>query len=141
MKIKLNDSDESNDRRPIRFDPAEGNYRVIFSHFKSLSAKNTKRPKIRVFWDILFPSNQDYRHRIWKDYLIKDGEVINLRSDLSRIFGERLIEFYDDSGNLDTDKLLGKEADAEVGKKITDEYDNPLTVVKNLYPVGKFKFQ
>ena len=42
---------------------------------------------------------------------------------------------------LDIDKVLGKEADAEVFHKFTNEYEDPLVVVKTLYPPGKFKLQ
>jgi hypothetical protein len=69
-----------------------------------------------------------------------NGAVSKLKRDLRKIFGKDLSEFNDDSGTFDTDKLLGKEAEAKVGKKITKEYSKPLTVVQGLYPVGKFKF-
>jgi len=142
MKLILEEDNESEeiDERPVSFAPPEGDYRVMFSHFKEVRGSKIKIPKIRVFWDILFPNDSDYNYRIWKDYPLENGAVSKLKRDLRKIFGKDLSEFNDDSGTFDTDKLLGKEAEAKVGKKITKEYSKPLTVVQGLYPVGKFKF-
>jgi hypothetical protein len=60
---------------------------------------------------------------------------------LRRIFGSDLSEFEDTTGLMDIDKLLGKEADAVVVHKYTNDYEDPLFVVKTLYPPGKFKLQ
>jgi len=142
MKLILEEDNKSEeiDERTVNFAPPEGEYRVIFSHFKEVKGRKTKIPKIRVFWDILFPNDSDYNYRIWKDYPLENGAVSKLKRDLRKIFGKDLSEFNDESGTFDTDKLLGKEAEAKVAKKITNEYSEPLTVVQRLYPVGKFKF-
>ena len=142
MKLILEEDNgsEENEERTVNFAPPEGDYRVMFSHFKEVKGSKSKITKIRVFWDILFPNDSDYRYLIWKDYPLENGAVSRLKRDLRKIFGKDLSEFNDESGTFDTDKLLGKEAEAKVGKKITNEYSEPLTVVQRLYPVGKFKF-
>ena len=141
MKLKLDRNTKNIDTRPLNFKPAPGNYRVIFSHFKEVKGAETNKPKMRVYWDILFPNDSEFNYRIWKDYPIENGVVIWLDSDLKNIFGDDLSEFNDDSGALDTDKLIGREAEAKVGTKTTNEYKGTLTIVKMLYPVGTFKFK
>lgn len=143
MKIKPEAETEHKEinERTVSYKPAEGNYRVVFSYFKNIKGTKTKKPKIRVFWDILFPDDQEFRYRVWKDYLTLDGASKSLKNDLKKIFGEDLSMFNDASGDLDTDNLLGKEAEAKIGKKFTNEYNEPLTVVEKLHPVGTFNFE
>ena len=141
MKLKLKSvmENEEVDERPIRFNPPEGNYRVVFIHFKPVEGKKSNKPKIRALWDILFPSDPRCIYRVWKDYPIEEGKVTKLESDLRKIFGDNLEEFYDKFGELDTDKLLGREADAKVVHEIKEGYKEPLVVVKALYAAGKFR--
>lgn len=142
MKLMLEPdaADDEIEDRPISFDPPEGKYRIIFSHFKEVNGAKTKNRKIRVFWDILFPNESQYNFRVWKDYPLENGTVSKLKRDLKKIFGKDLSEFNDASGVFDTDRLLGRMAEAKVGKKITKEFNVPLTVVESLYPVGSFRF-
>ena len=143
MKLYLepDNDDEEFDDREVSYKPPAGNYRVIFSGFREHKSKNTGNPKIRVTWDILYPVDHRFQYKVWKDYPLESGVTKQLKKDLRRIFGSDLSEFEDANGLLDIDKLLGKEADAEVVHKLTNEYEGPLVVVKALYPPGKFKLQ
>lgn len=143
MKIKLEPETEPKeiDERTVNYKPAEGNYRIAFSYFKNVKGAKTKNAKIRVYWDILFPDDPKFKYRVWKDYSTENGASKSLKNDLKKIFGEDLSIFNDASGDFDTDNLLGKEAEAKVGKKFTNEYNEPLTVVEKLHPVGTFKFE
>jgi hypothetical protein len=143
MKLYLepdNDDGEFDDRE-VSNKPSVGNYRVIFSGFREIKGNKTNNMKIRVTWDILYPVDRYFRYKVWKDYPLESGITKQLKKDLRRIFGSDLSEFEDATGLLDIDKLLGKEADAEVVHKLTNEYEGPLVVVKALYPPGKFKLQ
>ena len=143
MKLYLepDNDDEEFDEREVSYKPPAGNYRVIFSGFREQKSKNTGNPKIRVTWDILYPVDHRFQYKVWKDYPLESGITKQLKKDLRRIFGSDLSEFEDATGLLDIDKLLGKEADATVVHKFTNEYEDPLVVVKTLYPAGKFKLQ
>jgi hypothetical protein len=143
MKLYLepdNDDGEFDDRE-VSYKPPAGNYRVVFSGFRENKSKKTGNMKIRVAWDILYPVDHHFQYKVWKDYPLESGVIKQLKKDLRRIFGSDLSEFEDTAGLLDIDKLLGKEADAEVVHKLTNEYEGPLVVVKALYPPGKFKLQ
>ena len=143
MKLYIepdNDCEEFDDRE-VSYKPPEGNYRVIFSGFRENKNKKTGNIKIRVTWDILYPVDRRFQYKVWKDYPLESGITKQLKKDLRRIFGSDLSEFEDATGLLDIDKLLGKEADATVVHKFTNEYEDPLVVVKTLYPAGKFKLQ
>jgi hypothetical protein len=143
MKLYLepDNADEEFDDREVSYKPPAGNYRVIFSGFREDKSKKTGNPKIRVTWDILYPVDHRFQYKVWKDYPLESGITKQLKKDLRRIFGSDISEFEDATGLLDIDKLLGKEADAEVVHKFTNEYEDPLVVVKTLYPAGKFKLQ
>ena len=113
---------------------------MVFSHFKQAVNLKTKVPRLRVFWDVVAPKEANHDYRIWKDYPIEDDSVSMLLADLRKIFGEDLSGFFDDSGILETNRLLGKEAEAKVALKETTQYLDALVVIKAIYPVGKFKF-
>ena len=143
MKLYLepDNDDEEFDDREVSYKPPAGDCRVIFSGFREHKSKNTGNPKIRVTWDILYPVDHHFQYKVCKDYPLESGVTKQLKKDLRRIFGSDLSGFEDANGLLDIDKLLGKEADAEVVHKLTNEYEGPLVVVKALYPPGKFKLQ
>ena len=141
MKLALESKCEEIDDRPISYEPPEGNYRIRFCNFKDITGGRTNKTKIRFYWDILFPNDPKVRYRVWKDYPLEDGCVSKLQPDLQRIFGKDLSRFNDDAGILDTDKLLGEEAEVRVGKRVTREFKGPLTVVDRLYRTGSFTFE
>ena len=143
MKIKL-EPDNNNDQfdgREISYRPPEGKYRLVFTGCKVIKGKKADSKKVRVTWDVLCPADENFQYRVWKDYFIEDGIPKYLKADLIRIFGRDLGEFEDDEGLFDVDKLMGKEADAVIVHKYTDEYEDPLVQVKSLYPPGSFKLQ
>ncbi len=143
MKLYLEpDSDyEEFDDREVSYKPPEGNYQVAFCQCREIKAKKSDNVKIRVTWDVVYPIDQKFQYKVWKDYPLEGVIAKQLKSDLRRIFGDDLSEFVDSSGAIDTDKLLGKKADATVVHKFTNEYEDPLVVVKTLYSAGKFKLQ
>jgi len=122
------------------YEPSEGVYRLCFYDFREIKSKKTKKLKLRATWSVKLPISSKFQYMVWKDYDIKDGIPQELKDDVRRIYGHDTSEFEDESGKIDYEKLLGKEADAQVVHKFTNGYTNPLVVVKFLYPVGKFKF-
>jgi hypothetical protein len=143
MKLYLepDSDDEEFDDREVSYKPPEGNYQVAFCQCREIKGKKIDNMKIRITWDILYPVDHRFQYKVWKDYPLEGVIAKQLKSDLRRIFGDDLSEFVDSSGAIDTDKLLGEKADATVVYKFTNEYEDPLVVVKTLYPAGKFKLQ
>ena len=143
MKLYLepDSDDEEFDDREVSYKPPEGNYQVAFCQCREIKGKKIDNMKIRITWDILYPVDHRFQYKVWKDYPLEGAIAKQLKSDLRRIFGDDLSEFVDSSGAIDTDKLLGEKADATVVYKFTNEYEDPLVVVKTLYPAGKFKLQ
>jgi hypothetical protein len=143
MKLYLepDSDDEEFDDREVSYKPPKGNYQVAFCQCREIKGKKIDNMKIRVTWDVLYPVDHRFQYKVWKDYPLEGVIAKQLKSDLRRIFGDDLSEFVDSSGSIDTDKLLGEKADATVVHKFTNEYEDPLVVVKTLYPAGKFKLQ
>lgn len=141
MKIKLTTDNKyiEASSRSVSFTPVAGLYRVQFSEFRDPRIYKQKNGKFRVYWNILFPIDSVFTYRVWKDYRFENESSSMLEVDLKRIFRGDLSEFCDEAGMLDPSKLLGKEAEAKVGKKFTEEYNEPLTIVEKLHHVGCFK--
>ena len=139
MKINLNPNNSPEDLsyRPLNFEIPPGDYRIKFAESRETINKANKR-NLRILWDLVMPSSSIYTHRVWKEYQLDSDRVDLFRKDLYKIFGNDLSRFSDDSGVLDTDKLIGEEAEAEIGHKKVEKYNKPLVVVKKLFPVGHF---
>jgi hypothetical protein len=142
MKINLEpDDDDESYGKEISYKTPEGKYRLVFVRYKTIKGKKAGSKKVRVTWDVLYPADENFQYRVLKDYFIEDGIAKHLKTDLVRIFGRDLGEFDDNEGIFDVDKLMGKEADAVIVHKYTDEYKDPLVQVKSFYPPGSFKLQ
>ena len=139
MKINLNTNNNSEEPayRPLNFEIPPGDYRIKFAESRETINKAKKR-NLRILWDLVIPSSSVYKHRVWKEYKLDSDRFDLFRKDLCKIFGNDLSRFSDDSGVLDTEKLIGEEAEAEIGHKKVEKYNKPLVVVKKLFPVGHF---
>lgn len=140
MKFKLKPADHDKSKISSEYDVPEGEYRVVFVKFKYERDEDGCLVKVRVTWEMVFPNKRGHRYRAKKDYFFEGGYSEKLEANLKRIFGEDLSQFEDGKGNLDDDKILRKEADAELIHKHIPGYSRPLVIVNKLLPVGTFKF-
>ena len=140
MKLDINtNANEIEDAcRPLNFHVPPGDYRIRFVDFRDVPDKKSPKPKLRVLWDVVLPSSSSFNYRVWKEYNIETDPYNTFRKDLLKVFSGDLGRFHDESGLLDTDLILGEEAEAKIGQKSTSRYNKPLIVVDGLFPVGHF---
>ena len=132
MKIEL-------ENIPLYTVPA-GKYHVVFSKLIEKVDPSTGQTTLRITWDVLWPNKNYYQYKIAKNYPFEEGSSTELIADLVRIFGDDLACLKDETGKLDTDKLIDQEADAVVETIKNAKYANPLSVVSRLLPSGTFQF-
>jgi len=122
------------------FDLPTGNYRAVLMRTKT-SIKQTRRgPQkwVRLLFEVQIPSVRNYIPCAGRNFLLDLNPGSDLRNFLEVWLGA---DFFRKLSNQDFDleTLIGKEGDICLSHILSDEYDKPLVVIDNIFPVQKLK--
>jgi hypothetical protein len=122
--------------RPPCYEIPDGNYRAKFISSRTRKSRKRQDTILTLVLEVLFPKPTTDTYVVESCYSITDAKNEDLMEALAAVFGDRLSEVVDPSGNFDEKQLTGMTADVTIRNLPDERLRRDVSSVTSICPVG-----